>query len=185
MTDSNTYHHGNLRRALLNATLEAIADKDPGTLSLRAVAKAAGVSHAAPAHHFGDKTGLLTCLATEGYQKFATELESSWENTRNFSEMGVAYVRFAINNPTYFSLMYRLELLRTSDVELQSARKRAHAALYTGAHATTSTDVDVTATAAWSLVHGYATLYLSGGLSDDATADPEATARALTMKLKI
>lgn len=184
MTDSNSYHHGNLRSALLNATLEAISDKDASALSLRAVAKAAGVSHAAPAHHFGDKTGLLTALAAEGYQKFATQLENTWEESRDFSEMGVAYVRFAINNPTYFSLMYRLELLHTSDHDLQAARTRAHAALDVGAGSTTRPDVDITATAAWSLVHGYACLYLSGSLSDEAAANPEATARNLTMQLK-
>ncbi|MYW35224.1 helix-turn-helix domain-containing protein, partial [Streptomyces sp. SID2119] len=61
-----TYHHGDLRRAILSAALDAIAAEGPAALSLRDLARRAGVSHAAPAHHFKDRTGLLTAVATEG-----------------------------------------------------------------------------------------------------------------------
>lgn len=184
MTDSNSYHHGNLRRALLDSALAAISEKGPSAISLRFVAKSAGVSHAAPAHHFGDKAGLLTALATEGYHKFASELEKTWAATHSFAELGVAYVRFAINNQTYFSLMFRLELLRATDSELKSARLRSRTALNLGASSASTGDPETAAIAGWSLVHGYAMLYLSGSLPPEATANPEETARTLTSKLQ-
>ncbi len=71
MTDTRAYHHGDLRRALLAAALEAIEESGPAALSLRDLARRAGVSHAAPAHHFGDKAGLLTALAAEGFDLLA------------------------------------------------------------------------------------------------------------------
>ena len=69
------YHHGDLRRTLLDTALDAVAEHGPAALSLRDVARRAGVSHAAPAHHFGDKTGLLTALAAEGWSGLADALE--------------------------------------------------------------------------------------------------------------
>ena len=71
------YHHGSLRPALLAAALAAIGDAGPTALSMRDVARRAGVSHAASAHHFGDKAGLLTALAAQGYQLLAGELEAA------------------------------------------------------------------------------------------------------------
>lgn len=74
MTTERAYHHGDLRRALLTAALDAIAQEGPDALSLRDLARRAGVSHAAPAHHFKDRTGLLTAVAAEGYALFADAL---------------------------------------------------------------------------------------------------------------
>ena len=71
------YHHGNLRRAIIDAALEAITESGPVGWSLRELARRAGVSHAAPAHHFGDKAGLLTAVAAEGFGIFADTLELS------------------------------------------------------------------------------------------------------------
>src|SRR6187549_1461323 len=68
------YHHGNLRRELVDAALEELAEHGPQDLSLRALARRAGVSHAAPTHHFGDKAGLLTAIAVEGYELLAESL---------------------------------------------------------------------------------------------------------------
>src|SRR6266536_5182875 len=70
------YHHGDLRRALLVAAVEVIEESGPAALSLRDLARRAGVSHAAPQHHFGDKAGLLTAVAAEGYRRLATALEA-------------------------------------------------------------------------------------------------------------
>ncbi|HEV7962299.1 MAG TPA: helix-turn-helix domain-containing protein, partial [Actinoplanes sp.] len=105
-----TYHHGDLRRALLDAAAEVIEEQGPAALSLRDLARRAGVSHAAPTHHFGDKAGLLTALATEGYGLLVAELAEEWAATHSFLEQGVAYVRFAIRHRAHFEVMFRPDL---------------------------------------------------------------------------
>ena len=75
MTDIRAYHHGDLRRALLAAALEAVGEVGPAALSLRDLARRAGVSHAAPAHHFGDKAGLLTALAARGLRPAGPDVD--------------------------------------------------------------------------------------------------------------
>src|SRR5918995_2060808 len=92
------YHHGDLPRVLLEAAVEAIDESGPAALSLRDLARRAGVSHAAPAHHFGDKAGLLTALAIEGFNRLADALDASREATGSLLESGVTYVRFAADN---------------------------------------------------------------------------------------
>src|SRR4051812_37043615 len=83
------YHHGDLRQALLDEAIEVIASSGVAALSLRDLARRAGVSHAAPTHHFGDKAGLLTVLATEGYTQLGDALLSA---PPTFLDQGVAYV---------------------------------------------------------------------------------------------
>ena len=84
-----SYHHGDLRRALIDAALQDIAASGPANLSLRALARSAGVSHAAPAHHFRDKSGVFTAIATEGFQlasrEPATHQRGMWTQARPFS----------------------------------------------------------------------------------------------------
>ena len=88
------YHHGDLRRALMAAAIEAIGEHGPAAVSLRDLARRADVSHAAPAHHFGDKAGLLTAVAVEGFTLLARTLRETGERTASFLEIGVAYVGF-------------------------------------------------------------------------------------------
>ena len=126
------YHHGALRPALLDAALEAISELGPTALSMRDVARRAGVSHAASAHHFGDKAGLLTALAAQGYDLLADELAAAWADTGRFLEVGVAYVRFAVAHPAHFAVMFRPELLHLDDPALRAAKARSDAALYGG-----------------------------------------------------
>lgn len=129
MTDTRAYHHGDLRRALLAAALEAVGEVGPAALSLRDLARRAGVSHAAPAHHFGDKAGLLTALAAQGFDLLAQTLT---EADDDLLEAGVAYVDFAVTHRAYFEVMFRPELYRADDAELIAARGRAGAALRSG-----------------------------------------------------
>ena len=82
------YHHGDLRRALLRAAVETIAETGPAAMSLREVARRAGVTHAAAAYHFGDKAGLLTAVAAEGYRMLGEALRGA---SPGFLELGVAY----------------------------------------------------------------------------------------------
>ncbi|MGQ4714246.1 TetR/AcrR family transcriptional regulator [Streptomyces anulatus] len=175
-----TYHHGDLRRAILDAALDVIATNGPGALSLRDLARRAGVSHAAPAHHFKDRTGLLTAVAAEGYALFADALAGA----PDLRERGVAYVRFAATHPAHFQVMFQPDLHRTDDPDLLAARARATEALRAGvadlAPAGRGEDDRLAGVAAWSLAHGFATLLLSGNLADAMEGrDPEEAFRSL------
>lgn len=171
------YHHGDLRRTMLSATASAIDEEGVAKLSLRALAKRAGVSNAAPTHHFGDKAGLLTALAVEGYDLMADAMSEAGQRL-SLVEMGVAYVTSALNNPAHFSVMFQPHMLRADDAELNRAQVRLRTALTEGvaqsvedAGGESNTDAWL---AAWSLVHGYATLVLSGAINEP---DPVAHAR--------
>ncbi|OCC10057.1 TetR/AcrR family transcriptional regulator [Streptomyces sp. PTY087I2] len=175
-----TYHHGDLRRVILDAALDVIAANGPAALSLRDLARRAGVSHAAPAHHFKDRTGLLTTVAAEGYALLADALTGA----PDFRERGVAYVRFAATHPAYFQVMFRPDLHRADDPDLLAARARATEALRAGVAdlppGGRGEDDRLAGVAAWSLAHGFATLLLSGNLADAMTGrDPEKAFRSL------
>ncbi len=185
-TSERRYHHGDLRRALLDEALAAIERDGPGGISLRELARRAGVSHAAPAHHFGDKVGLLTAIAVEGFDLFADELNAAFEATGSFLEVGVAYVGFAVRHRAHFEVMFRPELLRAGDPALTAARERSRQALY-GPLGSVPLEPSVDAlragVAAWALVHGLATLYLDGNLPPALGNDPEEIARGVAAHL--
>lgn len=186
VTVTDRYHHGDLRRALIDAAVAAIGETGPSALSLRAVAKRAGVSHAAPAHHFGDKAGLLTAVAAEGFGRFADALDRAWSTTDDFVEVGVAYMRFALDNRPYFETMFRPELLHADDPDLRRASDRAAAALHrgSGAPGPGESGYSAGALASWSLVHGFAELLMAGNFSPAVKADPEAALRAAARHLR-
>ena len=91
-------------------------------MSLREVARRAGVTHAAAAYHFGDKAGLFAAIAAEGYRELGEALREAAEARRGFLEMGVAYVRFAVSHRAHFEVMYRPELYHPEDPEVSRAR---------------------------------------------------------------
>jgi AcrR family transcriptional regulator len=173
------YHHGDLRRALLDAAVEAIESDGPADLSLRDLARRVGVSHAAPAHHFGDKPGLLTAMAAEGYALLGEELRSAWDRTHSFLDVGVAYVAFAAAHRAHFEVMYRPELHRVEDPSLKAARDAAAALLYGSAETTGAASSLEAGVAGWSLMHGVAWLWLNHALPDQLGDDPEQIARTL------
>jgi AcrR family transcriptional regulator len=185
--DARPYHHGDLPRALLEAAIQAIAEVGPAAVSLRDLARRAGVSHAAPAHHFGDKAGLLTAVATDGFERLAVTLRETYQTTGSFLEVGVAYVRFAVNHRAHFEVMFRPELYHSDDPELVRAREQARSLLYPpAAEAANSPDSggDLRAgVAAWSLVHGLATLWLNHNLPPQLGDDPEQIAREVAQHL--
>ncbi|MFB7999332.1 TetR/AcrR family transcriptional regulator [Streptomyces sp. NPDC056002] len=177
---SSSYHHGDLRHAVLTAALDVIAAEGPGALSLRDLARRAGVSHAAPAHHFKDRTGLLTAIAAEGFELLADALADA----ADLRERGVRYVRFGVEHPAHFQVMFRPDLLRGDDAALLAARTRAGAELQAGvAEVPTSgrgEDTRLAGIAAWSLAHGFTTLLLGENLREPvAERDPEDVFRAL------
>ena len=116
------YHHGDLRSALLDCARRIIHEEGIGKVSLREVARRLGVSHGAPAHHFKNKQALLTALAVQGYERLAetviAELSASGTSDprRQLEVIGRAYVRFAVENPDHFGMMF--EQVRLDDVRL-------------------------------------------------------------------
>ncbi|MFC0528106.1 TetR/AcrR family transcriptional regulator [Phytohabitans kaempferiae] len=187
MTEKRSYHHGDLRRALLTAAAEAIAESGPAALSLRDLARRAGVSHAAPAHHFGDKAGLLTALAVEGFSLLADALEESRERAGSLLESGVAYVRFAEGHRAHFEVMFQPSLYDRDDPEVAAARARAATALSAGVSTLdeppAGADARRTELAAWSIVHGFATLWLAGAFPDQLGDDAGEAARPVIRRL--
>jgi AcrR family transcriptional regulator len=179
--DARPYHHGDLPRALLEAALQAIVEVGPAAVSLRDLARRTGVSHAAPAHHFGDKAGLLTAVATDGFRRLAATLRETYQATGSFLEVGVAYVRFAVTHRAHFEVMFRPELYHPDDPELTQAREQARALLYPPATQATNPPNghhDLRAgVAAWSLVHGLATLWLNHNLPSQLGDDPQQITR--------
>jgi AcrR family transcriptional regulator len=183
--DARPYHHGDLRRVLLEAAVDAILEAGPATVSLRDLARRAGVSHAAPAYHFGDKAGLLTAIAAEGFQRLAATLREAYETTGSFLEVGVAYVRFAVTHRAHFEVMFRPELYRPHDPEVSRAREGSRALLYgpvAGGPDPGPEDVRA-AVAAWSLTHGLATLWLNRNLPPQLGDDPEQITREVASHL--
>jgi AcrR family transcriptional regulator len=181
------YHHGDLRRVLLDTAVEALQETGPAALSLRDLARRAGVSHAAPAYHFGDKAGLLTAVAADGFRRLAAVLRDTYQATGSFLEVGAAYVRFAVSHRPHFEVMFRPELYRPDDPELASAREAARSMLYPPAADTAGnpggTDDLRAAVAAWSLVHGLATLWLDGNLPPQLGDDPAQLTREVARHL--
>ena len=167
------YHHGDLRRQLLDAAVDAIDEGGVASVSLRDLARQAGVSHAAPAHHFINRTGLLTALATEGFTLLAAALAAA---DNDLAEQGVAYVRFALEHPAHFRVMFSSDLLDNHDAELLAARATARTQLHAGVAGLSDADPLATV-AAWSLAHGFATLRLDGNLADEG--DPATVFRNL------
>src|SRR5919198_1500800 len=174
------YHHGDLRGVLWEAAVDAIAEAGPAAVSLRDLARRTGVSHAAPAHHFGDKAGLLSAVAADGFRRLAAALREAYDASGgSFLEVGVAYVRFAVGHRAHFEVMFRPELYRRDDPEVAEAREAARSMLYPPAAAAAGPDADRlhAAVAAWSLAHGLATLWLNGNLPPQLGDDPERVTR--------
>ncbi len=112
---SRPYHHGHLRRALLDAALQVLSEQGLAGLTLRAVARRAGVSEAAPYHHFASKAALVESLVMETLQQLAQALQEATQATEGtpldrLVAVGVAYVRFALEHGASFHILYRPEL---------------------------------------------------------------------------
>jgi AcrR family transcriptional regulator len=163
---------GDLRVALMEAAEAELAASGVSGLSLRAVARRVGVSHAAPAHHFRDRAGLLTALATRGATILTARLEAAAAPAADpggrLEALGLAYVAFARDHPALFDVMLRPDLVHGDDADLVAAEAAAYGALTrTVAEAVAGgwgagCDPDVLAVLAWSTVHGLAVLERDG-----------------------
>ena len=171
-----SYHHGNLRASLIEEALRVIEAEGPGALNLRDLARRLGVSHAAPAYHFADKTALLTAIAAEGYERLSDGLERAAD--AGFLETGLAYARFAVENPSYVRVMFEPSLYRQDEEAVAAARRRSAGLLFQSAGGPADADARRVGLAGWCLMHGFAMLWLQGNLRE-AGDDPETAARRL------
>jgi AcrR family transcriptional regulator len=168
-----SYHHGDLRRALLDAAEDELAEKGIEGFTLRGCAKRAGVSHAAPAHHFGDANGLLTALAALGFERFvdaqrARQAQADASPRAQLVAAGLGYVDFALGHPELFRLMFASKRADFHHDSLAEASGAGFDYLVQGVRALRGVDpyaepammLDVMAT--WAIAHGLADLLLSG-----------------------
>ncbi len=177
MSKRTAYHHGDLRPALLQASLALIEEDGIGALSLREVARKAGVSHNAPYHHFKDRGSLLAALAEDGFATLAREMAAARaaapDPQARLEACGHAYIRFALQSRARFKLMFRPELTGHAEEVVAAVAESSTPAL------DTLTTAIVEAQAAgiappgdprplvltcWSAVHGFASLWLDGPL---------------------
>jgi AcrR family transcriptional regulator len=174
---AHPYHHGDLREKLIAATEALILERGVDGFSLREVARRAGVSPAAPAHHFGDTKGLLAEVALLGFKDFGDALQAGdlrgGDNPRKrLDEQGIAYVTFALKNPARFTLMFRRDKYEMTNPELQIVATRAFNILENAVRAAEglsptdamTPDASGLLLATWSIVHGFAHLALGGEL---------------------
>lgn len=171
----STYHHGHLRSALIAAARALLDEGGPAAVGLRETARRVGVSATATYRHFRDKDSLLAAVATDGFNEFGQALRASVANGQPFAAMGRAYVEFALGNPGIFRLMFGPLM---QDVEkfpdMHSAASAAFGSLQSGVatlRKPPEDDVNASAVAAWSLVHGLSHLLLDGVLPKARAAE--------------
>lgn len=162
----NSYHHGDLRAALLDAAGSILQEKGVEGFSLRECARRAGTSHAAPAHHFGDAQGLLSEFAALGFERMvammrAARAQAGPDASTHLRATGRAYIDFALANRAAFQLMFRADRLAGGHVRLGAARAAAFEELRSALAALHGGTAPLPPLMlAWSAVHGFATLVL-------------------------
>ena len=163
-----TYHHGDLNHALRMAAADLMAEKGAAGFSLREVARRAGVSHAAPAHHFGDATGLLTAVATDAFAHLHQATQAAFDAhddpIERLAKVGRAYVELAISHPGHCAVMLRTDLVDSSHDGWAHASELAYGVLeaaLTAVADAVNPDLDITlaATTCWSSMQGLIELY--------------------------
>jgi AcrR family transcriptional regulator len=175
-----TYHHGDLRAACVSAAMEVLEESGETALSLRAVARRAGVSPAAPYRHYADREALVSAVAALGYRELAERLGAahpSPSTTEQLTSVAVAYVQFALERPALFRIMFGEPCDRDND---ERTAATAAVTLYLReivGRAFPGADAEAMSTAIWALVHGLAFLHLDGKL--DAST-PSAVAKRVT-----
>ncbi len=189
--ENRPYHHGDLRRALLDAALQLLAERGIPDFTLREVARQAGVSHNAPYHHFADKAELVVALTVEGFQTLEQAVRSAYEQTRGtFLERTLAisgaYLRFALENPAMFSLMFRPELRQSShdtqedDESVKSAADATVQVLVDGIYASQQAGelrleptLEMVGLTLWSTMHGLTVIFLDDLMVEKKAVPPE------------
>lgn len=175
------YHHGDLAAELLRCAADLLETEGLAALTLREVARRAGVSHNAPYRHFPDLRALLAALAAEGFRRLDERMAASPP-----AGMGEAYVAFALAHPQRYHLMFSGTLPYQEHPQLREAALASHEGLVAAFRSRADlTDPEAAAAAAWSLVHGLSQLLLSGHLARArAGASPEAFARRVLAAIR-
>ncbi|GAB3734246.1 TetR/AcrR family transcriptional regulator [Nocardiopsis nanhaiensis] len=166
----SSYHHGDLRAACLRAARELLEESGGSGLSLRAVARRAGVSAAAPYRHYSDRDELISAVAGEGYRELAGYLAAAHPDPRtldDLTEIAAAYVRFAIERPALFRVMFAEPCDPDNEERVQATAAIWEYVTGIAEKAFPGADTDTLATAVWALVHGLAFLHLDGKLEAD------------------
>ncbi|MEM7094604.1 MAG: TetR/AcrR family transcriptional regulator [Actinomycetota bacterium] len=157
------YHHGDLPTALRAAAVELLAERGPAGFSLREVARRAGVSHAAPSHHFGDAQGLLSSVAAEGFSTLTKAMREATEGIEDPRERllacGRAYVNTALDNPGHYAVMVTHEFTNQEEPNLQHCSFESYLTLLENVewlrdNVNADLDVEATATLLWAGGHG-------------------------------
>lgn len=192
---TNPYHHGDLRRALLKAARRLVVRKGAANVSLRAIAREAKVSAAAPYHHFADREALLAAVAASGFESLTSAMETASATSEGddplgrLQAVGIAYVSFAVKDPEIFRLMFSGLLSdRGRFPELQAASDCTWDVLLgllpSGRQGAGEDILPSVALATWSTVHGLAFLLIEGMLNEETrAAEPEEIARQVTLVL--
>jgi AcrR family transcriptional regulator len=159
------YHHGSLYEALLDAAEQLLPARGPEALTLREVARHAGVSHGAPYHHFASRDALLAAVAERGFVGLGEAMESAGgpEPRERLAGICEAYVGFAARHPTRFRLMFGPLLARKTEFPgLQAAGEKAFALLLSASQEVAPTQAMPLTLAGWSMAHGLSYLTVNG-----------------------
>ncbi|WP_037853524.1 TetR/AcrR family transcriptional regulator [Streptomyces sp. NRRL S-340] len=170
---SGTYHHGDLRAACLRAARELLEEDGSAGLSLRAVARRAGVSATAPYRHYADRDALVSAVAAQGYRELAGHLAAAHPSPRTPDELAavaVAYVRFALDRPALFRVMFAEPCDPNSEERVTATAAISEYVRGIVRGAFPGADAEALSTTVWALVHGLAFLHLDGKL-DTSTPD--------------
>lgn len=179
------YHHGNLREALIEATLEMIAEKGPQGFTLAEAAKLAGVSAAAPYRHFAGREELIEAVALQGYELFADLLEYAWDDgrptpLRGLEAVGRAYLAFARKHPGHYIAMFESGVPPGATPELAAAAERSRSVLLRAAEALSARlpaerrpPPSMFAAHIWAMSHGIVELFARGKPGARAPFTPE------------
>lgn len=185
--EKKAYHHGNLREALLEAAIDIIDEEGTGNLTIRHLADRVGVSHAAPAYHFKDKSALLVAVATEGFRRLGEYFQRSLsyaelaEPAERVRQLGHAYIDFALAHPSHYRVMFGPDLnkMKTDDPEFIAVASGAFGFLhetmreiypdFDSSNPAESSEEEgmnslTAALSAWSTVHGIVMLWIDGTL---------------------
>ncbi len=169
-----SYHHGNLREALIASALELIGEKGPAGFSFAEAARSAGVSPAAPYRHFRDRDALLADVAARGFELFTARLEAAWNEgapdpMRALDAVGRAYLAFARDGPAYYAAMFEAQLPPDLSRELTVATDQAFAVLRRAAEAVCARLPKegrppslMVSLHIWTMAHGTASLFARG-----------------------
>ncbi|GAB2519781.1 TetR/AcrR family transcriptional regulator [Nocardia heshunensis] len=180
-TPSTSYHHGDLPATLLRAAIELLEADGAAGLSLRAVARHAGVSTAAPYRHYADREALLSAVAAVGYRELAAQLlaaHPSPTSPDDLATIAIAYIRFALDRPALFRVMFA-EPCNPADPDRVAATEAISAYVKMIVQQSFPTvDPDNLATAVWALVHGLAFLHMDGKLDNSTPEIVAAQTRA-------